>query len=217
MGNNSAALQLSAQLASSLAAILLMFPMYFLGKLFFERRVAFWGTLLLQYLPASGHHLSDGISDPLFLLLITFAFLFAVLALRRQGIFYFIGSGLFCGLAYLTRPEAALVLVTVLLVLGMRQMIPLWKIKGRAALVGALALTLPALAVGSLYFGFTHRFSNKPSFNIPLRDHAEIRQDTQSEESRRILFATIFCRPYFSGRFADRHDWAKESSFSFRN
>ena len=62
-------MQLSAQLASNLAALLLIFPMYFLGRFFFERRVAFWGTLLYQYLPVSGQHLSDGVSEALFLLL----------------------------------------------------------------------------------------------------------------------------------------------------
>ena len=203
MGESNTALQLSAQLASSLAAVLLMFPMYFLGKLFFERRVAFWGTLLLQYLPASAHHFSDGISDPLFLLLTTLAFLFAILALRRQGIFNFVCSGLFCGLAYLTRPEAVLVLLTVLLVLGLRQMNPLWRTSGRAALAGALAMTLPALAVGSLYFGVTHKFSNKPSSSIVRYEHAA---DEAGYASRRDSGSTI--RHDFRGpdndRFADR-------------
>ncbi len=202
MGENNAALQLSAQLASNLAAVLLLFPMYFLGKLFFERRVAFWGTLLLQYLPASGHLFSDGLSDPLFLLLITAAFLFAVVALRRQRIAYFGGSGVFCGLAYLTRPEAVMVFMAVLVVIGLRQMMPSWKTTRRAALGGALAMTLSTLAVGSLYFGFTGTFTNKRALGIMLHERAELRQNMPVEESRngpsltlparRVLFATIF-------------------------
>ena len=55
--------------------MLLIFPMYYLGRFFFERRVAFWGTLLFQYLPVSGQHLSDGVSEALFLLLTSTAFL----------------------------------------------------------------------------------------------------------------------------------------------
>ena len=78
---NSSTMQLSAQLASSLAAVLLLFPMYYLGKIFFEKRIAFWGTLLLQFMPVTGQHFSDGISEPLFLLFTCLSFLFAALAL----------------------------------------------------------------------------------------------------------------------------------------
>src|SRR5262245_47588335 len=49
-------MSMSAQLASGLAAILLLLPMYFLGNALFDRVVAFWGTLIFQFLPTSGHH-----------------------------------------------------------------------------------------------------------------------------------------------------------------
>jgi len=164
LGFSSTTMQLSAQLASSLAAVLLIFPMFYLGKIFFERRVAFWGTLLLQFMPVTGQHLSDGISEALFLLLTSLAFLFGALALRRPTIWRFLLCGVFCGMAYLTRPEGALVVLAMLLVLGVRQLVPFWRLQWSTAFRGGLVMTLASLAVGSAYFGFTHCFTNKPSW-----------------------------------------------------
>src|SRR6266513_1241161 len=46
-------MQLSAQLASNLAAVLLVIPMFLLGTALLDRRIAFWGTLLFHVLPVS--------------------------------------------------------------------------------------------------------------------------------------------------------------------
>jgi Dolichyl-phosphate-mannose-protein mannosyltransferase len=156
-------MQLSAQLASNLAAVLLIFPMYYLGRFFFERRVAFWGTLLYQYLPVSGQILSDGLSEPLALLLTSTAFLCAVRAMRRQNWLLFFACGIFCGLAYLTRPEAALIFASTLMVLAVGPMVWRGRQSWRANFRFGVSMTLAAVAVGSLYFGFTHSFTRKPS------------------------------------------------------
>ena len=44
-------MQLSAQLASGLAGILLVVPMFFLGIELFDRKVAFWASAIFQCLP----------------------------------------------------------------------------------------------------------------------------------------------------------------------
>ena len=41
----------SAQLVSALASVLLLVPMFYLGREVFERRIAFWSCLLFQCLP----------------------------------------------------------------------------------------------------------------------------------------------------------------------
>src|SRR5262249_28863827 len=74
--------QLSAQLVSALASVLLVLPMFYLGKELFDRRVAFWATLLFQCLPAPARVMPDGLSESLFFLLCASAFLFAVRGLR---------------------------------------------------------------------------------------------------------------------------------------
>jgi len=98
----------SAQIVSWLAALLLIWPMYYLGKALLGPAAAFGGVLLFQCLPVSGHHLSDGVSESLFCLWIASALLFAVRGMQTLRARLFVLSGMFAGLAYLTRPEGAL-------------------------------------------------------------------------------------------------------------
>jgi hypothetical protein len=102
-------MQHSAQAASSLASILLIVPMFFLGRKLFDRRVGFWAALLFQCLPASGRILADGLSEALFFLFAATALWLAVVALDRRSPWPFAGAGAFGALAYLTRPEGALI------------------------------------------------------------------------------------------------------------
>ena len=162
------AMMLSAQLASSIAGILLVIPMYFLGKLVFHRAAGFGAAALFQCLPVPAHILSDGLSEALFLLLASTALAVAVLAMRGSKPWLFALSGGFCGLAYLTRPEGALVPVAVVLVLvGLR----LAKIQMRSAReLAACGLGIVGVAalVGSPYVYATHRLTNKPSVSHML-------------------------------------------------
>jgi hypothetical protein len=115
------AMQLSAQLVSCLASLLLIFPMYFIGRELFDRRIAFWATLLYQCLPGPGRVLADGLSDPLFLWIATTSVWFALVALRKGKPGWFVLVGATSALAYLTRTEGALVaLVTGLVLLGLQ-------------------------------------------------------------------------------------------------
>jgi hypothetical protein len=156
-------MRISAQLASSLAAILLVVPMYFIGKLLLNRATGFWAALMFQCLPVTGHLLSDGLSEALFLLLTATALLLAGLALHSGSWRRYALCGVFCGLAYLTRPEGALVLVaTGLSLLGL-QALPVWRRPWRRTLACGLTLTVAALATGSPYFLTIGGFSAKPS------------------------------------------------------
>src|SRR6266849_3077709 len=110
-GTNAVSMQLSAQLASALAGVLLVIPMYYLGRDLLGRRAGFWGTALFQCLPVSARVMSDALSEATFLLFTATALLFAVRALRGQSVTRFGWCGFFSGLAYLTRPEGALVAV----------------------------------------------------------------------------------------------------------
>jgi hypothetical protein len=139
--------QLSAQLASALAGVLLILPMYFLGRELFDRRVAFWACLLFQCLPSSGKVMGDGLSDTLFLLFACLAFWFACIALRRGSWLFFALTGLAGGLAYWTRPEGALVVGVAGLVLLGLQTSRRWHRSWRSVLVNGTALSAAALAV----------------------------------------------------------------------
>lgn len=165
------AMRLSAQLAASLAAVLLVVPMYFLGRRLFHRAAGFWAALLFQCLPVGGRVLSDGISEPLFLLLTATALLLAARALERRSALNFALCGAFCGLAYLTRPEGVLLVAATLGALVLMQWVPAWRRSRRELLGSAAVLTLAALLAGSPYYLATGRFTNKPSvhgmMNVP--------------------------------------------------
>ncbi len=140
------AMQLAAQLAAALCSILLVVPMYLLGRELFDRRVGFWGALLFQCIPSSGRLMADGLSEPLFLLLAATALLFAVRALATGRMRWFVLCGGTTGLAYLTRQEGLLVLCVTLVVLVGLQFSPRWK-RSRAQLLGQGACLVAGCAV----------------------------------------------------------------------
>jgi 4-amino-4-deoxy-L-arabinose transferase-like glycosyltransferase len=187
-------MQLSAQLASALAAVLLVVPMFYLGKTLLNQTVGFWGALLFQFLPLSGHLMSDGCSEALYFLFVASAMLTGVKAVQGNSPWPFGLCGLFCGLAYLTRPEGAVVLPATGMVLLAMQWFPNWRRSWPRVLAFCGCLTLTALLVGSLYFGFTHRFTNKPSANEILHPHmSQASEDLQMTElSSWPLFASIW-------------------------
>jgi hypothetical protein len=157
------AMTVSAQLASSLAAVLLVIPMYFLGKILMHRAAGFGAAALFQCLPVPAHILSDGLSEALFLLLACSTLALGVLALRGSKPRLFAAAGLFCGLSYLTRPEGALVLAATLMVLAGLQLAKAQRRSVRQLVTCGASMTAMAIAVGSPYVIATHRLSNKPS------------------------------------------------------
>jgi 4-amino-4-deoxy-L-arabinose transferase-like glycosyltransferase len=156
-------MQLSAQLASALAGALLVLPMFFLGRELFDRQAGFWGALLFQCLPVSSRMLSDGLSEATFLLFMTTALFLAVRAFRSPSPVLFALCGLCGGLAYLTRPEGALIVgATSLALLGV-QFRSAWRRSWGNLLVCEASLLLAALVVGGPYVAITGHFTNKPS------------------------------------------------------
>jgi hypothetical protein len=159
-------MELSTQLVNLLASLVLIVPMYLLGRRFFDRPVSFLGTLLYQYLPISAQNLSDGISEPIYLVLMTAALLQAVHAVGDRSAWRCCGCGVFTGLAYLTRPEGALVLPAFMGVLLAMQLWPAWRGSWLQFCKCVLAATTSAVLVGSIYFGTTGKFSNKPTVDV---------------------------------------------------
>jgi hypothetical protein len=168
------AMQLSAQLASSLASILLVLPMFYLGKELFDRRVGFWAALLYQCIPTSGRIMADGLSEPLFLFLAATALLFACRALRTSSPGCFALTGVMGGLAYLTRPEGALVpLATGLVLLGMqmgRGSRRSWGSVLRCGTSLSAAVLLVALPFMLLIQGITVKPSGKRIVDAPVAE-----------------------------------------------
>lgn len=156
-------MELSAQLVSLLGSLVLMVPMYWLGRQFFDRTVSFCGTLLFQYLPVSAQHLSDGISEPTFLVLLVSGLLFMVHAVHNRSVWSAIACGIFAGLAYLARPEGLLIVPAVGVALLLCQMGADWRLPRGRFLMCGIAVLLTSMLVGSIYVYATGRITNKLS------------------------------------------------------
>jgi 4-amino-4-deoxy-L-arabinose transferase-like glycosyltransferase len=173
-GPEALVMQFSAQLTSVLAGTLLVVPMFYLGRELFGRTAGFWASVLFQVLPASCRVLSDGLSEATFLLFAATALYLAVRGLRTRSPGTFALCGLFGALAYLTRPEGALIVGLTGVVLLAAQFVPAWRRSwGRCAACTA-SLALATAVAGSPIPLATGKLALKPTVgNIdhPFREH----------------------------------------------
>ncbi len=160
-GSDPVLLQLSAQLTTALASLLLMVPLYFLGRDLFNRRVGFWAALLFQCLPPGARVLADALSEGVFLLLAVTALWLALRAFQEGGALRFGLMGLCSGLAYLARPEGVLIGLAIGAVLLGWQAWRGGRWPWRRVLVCGTSLALPALAVALPYMAVIGHFTNK--------------------------------------------------------
>jgi hypothetical protein len=151
----------SAQVASALSAVLLVFPTFRLGRMLFDRTVGFWAALVFQLLPVVARDTSDGLSDGPFLLFVSWAVLSGVCGVTTGGMGAFARCGLAAGCAYLIRPEGLVVPVACGVVLWVafiqRIVLP------RPVVRNLLALSLGFLVVGGPYMLVIGRITNKPA------------------------------------------------------
>jgi hypothetical protein len=191
-------MQLATQLTSTLAALLLLFPTYHLGRVLFNRPVGFWGALLFQCLPSSAHHLSDGISEPFFLLLVTSGLYQGVLAVQTRSVSRFAACGAIAGLAYLTRPEGLLVVASTGLVLLGMQAVPHRRLSWLRFAQAGLVMTCLTMALGAVYVSATGGITNKPVGRSliwilqGLWDRAAGASQAEASGPPRALFAVTF-------------------------
>ncbi len=162
-GPEPAVMQFSAQLASCLASILLVVPTFYLGRELFNRGVGFWAALLFQCLPAAGRVFADGLSEGVFLLFAATALFGAVRAFRAHGPAWFALAGAASALAYLTRPEGALIVAATGAVLLGVQCIRARRAPWLRFLACGTALGMTAVTVGSPLYLITGKLTVKPT------------------------------------------------------
>lgn len=192
LGSSPETMRISAQLVTMTAAVLLAFMMFRLGTFLWDRYIAFFASLLFQCLPISGHHLSDGISDGMFLLLAVTAIDALVRAQATGQLWRFAIGGAWIGLAYLTRPEGLLLLVAAWAFLFVLQLTRSTR-TAWPRLAGALALLTTSCAVaGSPYYLATGAITIKPTARQIL-DEAKA---GPTENGGWPLFASLFAVTY---------------------
>lgn len=154
----------AAQLASLIAAFLLVVPTYWLGRMLFSSPfVGFATAIIFQTLPAIAHLTSDALSESLYLFFTSMALVFGVRGLRRRSPGMTLLCGIFAGLTYLVRPEGIMVPLAVGLTISGAGIFRAWT---RTESFGHLiALAIGFAFVGGPYMLAIGGLSNKTTFN----------------------------------------------------
>jgi hypothetical protein len=184
--------QWGAQLANLIAGILLVVPMYYLGKALFNRWTGCGAAALFQCLPVAARVTADALSEGTFLLYGIASLLLAVWALRARSPRWFALSGLTGGLAYLTRPEGAVIVLTAMLMLTAMLFLKTWKRGWWKAGQCAAALITACLIVVGPYWWSIGGLSVKPSVHHMLDSHVGHLQPMEKSHAcvaTRALFA----------------------------
>jgi hypothetical protein len=160
---------LAAQVANATAAVLLVIPLYLIGRILFGRNVGFASTLLFEVLPVPARITSDGLSEGVYLLVVATAILFAVRTLRKPGIGGFLLCGMATGASYLVRPEGLGIVIAVSILIGWSGLTRRWQ---RDQALGCLTALLVGVAlIGMPYMILIGKLSNKPTSIWLINQH----------------------------------------------
>jgi 4-amino-4-deoxy-L-arabinose transferase-like glycosyltransferase len=155
--------QRAAQLAAAAAGVLGAVPTYFIALELFGPSAAWLACLMIYLVPFNGHLMADALSESSLLLFWSLA-LWASLRLLRTGQLMWLLSIVLCSvLAYLTRPEGLVVIVSLVLTLIL---MPLWPSLGhpdpyRRRAIGLLLAG--SLAAAGPFMLMKGDISSKPS------------------------------------------------------
>src|SRR5262249_43446367 len=146
------------------AGLFLAVPMYFLGKRFGGWPIGFGAALLFQVLPVPVRSTVDTLSEGTYLLCAVCCLWCAIAGLDSKKILWLLVSGFWGGLAYLARPEGALLplcLVGTMLWLRAQHR---WEISWPRVWVAAAAVSMATLLVVAPYWLTIGRLSSKVTF-----------------------------------------------------
>jgi 4-amino-4-deoxy-L-arabinose transferase-like glycosyltransferase len=103
--------EVAGKWVSSLFGILMIFPIYFLGKRIFDQKIAFLSTLALIIHPYIRRFSADVLKESTYLFFLATAFWFTWKTLNREKAYPFLFIPLFSALAYLVRPDGIEILL----------------------------------------------------------------------------------------------------------
>ena len=105
--------EVAGKLVSTLFGVLMIFPVYFLGKRIFDQKIAFLSTLVLVIHPYIRRFSADVLKESTYLFFLATAFWFAWRTLEKEKRYLFLFIPLFSALAYLVRPDGVEILLVV--------------------------------------------------------------------------------------------------------
>ncbi|HUR55927.1 MAG TPA: glycosyltransferase family 39 protein [Gemmataceae bacterium] len=152
---------LAAQLVSTIAAALLVVPVYLIGRMLFGRFAGFSAALLFQVLPTPARITSDGLTEGVYLLWVAVAVLLGMRAVRKPGVGPFLLCGFAVGASYLVRLEGMMVAGAVGLVAAWMGLTRRWPRDVTLGYLTALAVGVALVAVP--YMMLIGTFTIKPA------------------------------------------------------
>jgi hypothetical protein len=159
---------LCAHLANAWASVLACIPMYFLGKRLGGPWVGFGGTLLFITLPVPASVLADTLSEGAYLLCLVTGLWALTIGLEKRRLFWFATAGLCGGLAFLARPEGAMLPVVAVPLIIACKWRNWWPASWPRTLVIAATLSAFTLAVTIPYWATIGGLGKKTTFKEML-------------------------------------------------
>jgi hypothetical protein len=105
--------ELAGKLIASFFGIMVIFPVYFLGKQIFDRKIAFLSAFFLAIHPYIRRFSGDVLKESTYLFFLATAIWFTLRTLQREKIYPYLFIPLFSTLAYLVRPDGIEILLVV--------------------------------------------------------------------------------------------------------
>ncbi|MDW8223809.1 MAG: glycosyltransferase family 39 protein [Gemmatales bacterium] len=115
--NNPESWQFAAQLVNLIASLLMTAALYIAARHLLGLRIAFGIAVLVNLLPGLTRCCADALSEALYLAGVSWSLALVVYGNQVQSYRAYVGSGCACGLAYWTRPEAAVLASSIVLAL----------------------------------------------------------------------------------------------------
>jgi 4-amino-4-deoxy-L-arabinose transferase-like glycosyltransferase len=116
--------QTAAQLAAVISGVLLVIPLYLISLELFGASRAWLSCAFIYLVPFNGHVLADALSESTFLLFWSIGVWSSLLLLRTARLGWLVPVVIASALAYLTRPEGLVVLLSLLATLCV---LPFWR------------------------------------------------------------------------------------------
>lgn len=109
--------EISGKLISSFFGILLLFPVYLLGKRMFDKNIAFLSTLLICIHPYIRRFSADVLKESTYLCFLTTAICISWKAIEDRNKYLYILVSIFTAISYLIRPDGMEVILSLLIFL----------------------------------------------------------------------------------------------------
>src|SRR5262249_25050979 len=123
-GNGPREWQSAAQVAAILSGVLLVIPLYLISLELFGGARAWIACAFIYIVPFNAHGLADALSESTFLLFWSLAVWSSLRLLRTARLLWLIPAVLASALAYLTRPECLVILLSLV---GTFLVLPFWR------------------------------------------------------------------------------------------